>query len=139
MNPDTLRTILQTATSAFLGGGSLALVRYLLPKVRRAELRQLDTANDATALNSANAYILTLQADGQTQRDDFAALKAEFRAAQKAWDAERIANKEALDNAQREVERLGTALARVKADLVVTNAQIAELGQRMPGRPGATP
>jgi predicted nucleic acid-binding Zn-ribbon protein len=131
MNPDTVRAIFQSVTSVFLGGGLLALARFLLPKMRRAELRTLDTTSDATALTSANTYIGTLQADRNALRDEILTIKAELKSAQKVWDAERLASTEALENASREISRFTAELARVRADLIVAQSQILELGARL--------
>lgn len=132
MNPDTLRAILQSVTSVFLGGGLLAGVRYILPKVRRAELRKLDTTNDATALNSANAYIVSLQAGQKTSNDDIIILKNELKEL-------RLSSESALTAASNQIERLSSELARVRADLVVANATISQLGEYMPGRHSTNP
>lgn len=127
MNPDTLRAILQSVTSVFVGGGLLATVRYILPKVRRAEMRKLDTTNDATALNSANAYIMSLQAGQKTSNDDIVILKNELKEL-------RHSSQSALEGATTQIERLSSELARVRADLIVANNTILELGQLIPGR-----
>lgn len=124
MNPDTLRLVLQI-TGVVVGGGILEFIRRML--ARRAELRNLNTQSDATALDSANAYVRTLQ-ESET------ALRAEIQRMQKEWNAERVMAKDSLASAARELERIQADLARYKADLAVAQAQISELGGRLPGR-----
>jgi len=124
VNPDTLRLVLQI-TGVVVGGGILEFIRRLL--ARRAELRNLNAQSDATALDSANAYVKTLQ-ESET------GLRAEIQRMQKEWNAERVMSTEALANATRELERIQAELARCKADLAVAHAQISELGGRLPGR-----
>lgn len=128
MNSDIIRFILQVA-AIFAGGGTVQLTLFLLK--RRGELRQLDTASDATALNSANAYIVTLQAGDKTLRAELDALKAELRAEDRRGDIDRESSAQALENASREIARALAELARVKADLVVAQSQVAELGERL--------
>lgn len=124
MNPDTLRLVLQIV-GVVVGGGILEFIRRLL--ARRAELRNLNAQSDATALDSANAYVKTLQ-ESET------GLRTEIQRMQKEWNAERVMSTEALANATRELERLQAELARRNADLAVAHAQISELGGRLPGR-----
>jgi hypothetical protein len=135
VNPDTLRAIFQSITSVFVGGGLLALARFLLPKLRRAEIRTLDTTADSTALTSANAYILTLQAGDKVMRATEERLRGELKTMQKAWDDDRVANVDVIEALHREVARLAAELARVKSDLVIAQAQILELGSRMGNQP----
>lgn len=122
-----------------IGGGTVQLTIFLLK--RRAELRSLDAASDATLLNSANAYIVTLQAGDKALRVEVDSLKAEIaelkegwtrdRLAMRAeWDVERNANTEALENANRQVARFLSDLARVRTDLQMARAEIAELETR---------
>lgn len=118
MTADTLRLVLQIV-GVVVGGGILEFIRRLL--ARRAELRNLNAQTDATALDSATAYVKTLQ-ESET------ALRAEIQRMRKEWDAERAVSTDALNNAMREVERAHAELARVKADLVVAQAQINQLG-----------
>lgn len=136
MNPDTLRLILQI-TGVVVGGGILEFIRRLL--ARRAELRNLNAQSDATALDSANKYVQTLQAGDKARLEEIEALKNENRRMQGEWNAERIVSTEALTSATREVERAHAELARVKADLAVATAQISELGGRLPGRHSSPP
>ena len=124
MNPDTLRLVLQIV-GVVVGGGILEFIRRLL--ARRAELRNLNAQSDATALDSANAYVKTLQ-ESET------GLRAEIQRMQKEWNAERVMSTDALANATRELERIQSELARRNADLAVAHAQISELGGRIPGR-----
>jgi len=131
VSADTLRLILQI-TGVVVGGGILEFIRRLL--ARRAELRNLNTQSDATALGAANEYVKTLQDADRTLRAEIAELKAEIRRMQTEWNAERSVATDTLNNATREVERSHAELARVKADLVVAHAQIAELGGHLPGR-----
>ena len=125
MNPDTLRLILQI-TGVVVGGGILEFARRML--ARRAELRNLNTQSDATALGAANEYVKTLQEADKTLRAEIAELKAEIRRMQSEWNAERAVASDSLTNATREVERAHADLARCKADLAVARAQISELG-----------
>jgi multidrug resistance efflux pump len=131
VNPDTLRLILQI-TGVVVGGGILEFARRML--ARRAELRNLNTQSDATALGAANEYVKTLQGADKALRAEIAELKTEIRRMQNEWNAERSVATDALTNSTREVERSHAELARTKADLVVAQAQISELGGRMPGR-----
>jgi chromosome segregation ATPase len=131
MTADTLRFILQVV-AIFLGGGSVQLGIFLLK--RRSELHSLDTASDATALNSANAYVITLQAGEKALRDEVEVLKAEVRRIQASLNSERTMSTDALDNASREVQRAHAELARTKADLSVAQAQISQRDGSGPGR-----
>jgi predicted nucleic acid-binding Zn-ribbon protein len=131
MSPDTLRFILQVVAIT-LGGGTVQLAIFLLR--RRGELRNLSVNTDATALGSANEYVKTLQDADKALRAEIAELKTEIRRMQNEWNAERSVATDALTNSTREVERSHAELARTKADLVVAQAQISELGGRMPGR-----
>lgn len=131
MSADTLRFILQVV-AIFLGGGSVQLFISLLR--RRSELHSLDTASDATALNSANAYVITLQAGEKALRDEVEVLKAEVRRIQASLNSERTMSTDALDNAAREVQRAHSELARTKADLSVAQAQISQVMAPDPGR-----
>lgn len=131
MNPDTLRLILQIA-GVVIGGGILEFIRRML--ARRAELRQLNAQSDATALDSANAYVKTLQEAEKTLRSEVADLKSEIRRMQAEWNAERVSATETINNATREIERAHSKLARCEADLVVARSQITDLGGRLPGR-----
>jgi chromosome segregation ATPase len=130
VNPDTLRLILQI-TGVVVGGGILEFARRML--ARRAELRNLNTQSDATALGAANEYVKTLQDADKALRAEIAELKTEIRRMQNEWNAERSVATDALTNSTREVERSHAELARTKADLVVAQAQITELGGRIPG------
>lgn len=138
MTPELVQVIL-SAAAVILGGAFLEFLRRMLPKTRRAELRTLDAASDATLLTSANAYILTLQAGDKVLREKVEALEGVIIAKAGAWDTERLANIEALANAGRETNRCLAELARVRNDLVVAQAQIAELGARIPSRHGLRP
>jgi hypothetical protein len=131
--------LLQVAAIA-VGGGSVQLAIFLLK--RRAELRSLDAASDATLLNSANAYIVTLQAGDKILRAEVESLKKEILVLKQAWaderqvmreewDGERISNTEAMESANRMVTRCRLDLAAVRADLLVAQAQIAELAARL--------
>jgi predicted nucleic acid-binding Zn-ribbon protein len=131
VNPDTLRLILQI-TGVVVGGGILEFARRML--ARRAELRNLNTQSDAMALGAANEYVKTLQEAEKALRVEVLELKTEIRRMQNEWNAERVVATDALTNSTREVERSHAELARTKADLVVAQAQITELGGRMPGR-----
>lgn len=128
MTSDVVRFILQVA-AVFAGGGSVQGLIFLLR--RRGELRQLDTGSDATALNAANAYIVTLQAGDKTLREELDAAKAELRSADRRADIERESSAQALENATREISRAVAELSRVKADLIVAQSQVAELGERL--------
>lgn len=134
MNADTLRLVLQII-GVVVGGGILEFFRRML--ARRAELRQLNVQSDSTALDSANAYVKTLQEAEKALRAEIVELKTEARRMQAEWNAERAAARDSLNNAIREVERSHADLARAKADLVVAQAQIVELGGRLPGRHSA--
>lgn len=131
MTADTLRLILQII-GVVVGGGILEFARRML--ARRAELRNLNTQTDATALGAANEYVKTLQDADKALRAEITELKADIRRMQNEWNAERSVATDALSNSTREVERSHAELARTKADLVVAQAQIAELGGRLPGR-----
>lgn len=140
MSPELVQVVL-SATAVILGGAFLEFLRRMLPKTRRAELRTLDAASDSAELVSANAYIITLQAGEKALRlietelrVEVAALKLEIRTLQRTWDVERAANTDALDHSTREVARFGAELARVRADLVVAQAQIVALGARFAGQ-----
>lgn len=134
--------ILQIAAIA-IGGGSVQFAIFLIR--RRAELRSLDAASDATLLNSANAYILTLQAGDKALREEVESLKTEIivlksawveeRAAmRREWDLERAASVDAMEAANRQISRCRLDLATVKADLAVAQAQIVQLGERFARR-----
>ena len=123
-----------------IGGGSVQLVIFLLR--RRSELRKLDAESESTLLDSANIYIGTLLSGEKALREEIAALKTELRILKESfatdrtdmrrdWEKERLANTEALETATREVTRLRLELARVKADLLIAQAQIDELRTRL--------
>jgi HAMP domain-containing protein len=131
VNADTLRLVLQIV-GVVVGGGILEFVRRML--ARRAELRNLNTQTDATALGAANDYVKTLQDADKALRAEITDLKTEIRRMQTEWNAERVVATDALTNSTRELERALTELARTKADLVVARAQITELGGRLQGR-----
>lgn len=124
MSADTLRLVLQII-GVVVGGGILEFLRRMVN--RRVELRKLAAETGATTLDAQNAYVKTLQ-------DAEAALRAELRRQADQFTAERVVLKDALEAATREVDRAHAALARTKADLVVAQSQIAELGGRLPGR-----
>lgn len=131
--------VLQVAAIA-VGGGSVQLAIFLLR--RRAELRTLDATSGSTALTSANAFILTLQSGDVTRVAEITALKAEAQSKELRRDAERDADRAAMDNAQREISRMSADLARTRADLAAAQAQIDELALRLSGqshRPGWPP
>ena len=126
--------------AVFFGGGSVQL--FVFHQKRRAELRSLDTASDATLLNSANAYIVTLQAGDKALREEVTTLKTEISVLKQAyteerlvlrkeWDTERTSNTEALETANREVSRFRLDLAKVRSDLAVAQDQITDLSSRL--------
>jgi chromosome segregation ATPase len=125
VSPDTLRFVLQVVAIT-LGGGTVQLGLFMLK--RRGELRSLSVNTDATALGSANEYVKTLQDADRTLRAEITDLKTEIRRMQTDWNAERVEATDVLNNSTREVERAHAKLARVTADLVVAQAQIAQLG-----------
>jgi hypothetical protein len=126
-NNEVLRFILQIF-ALIVGGGTVQLLVFLLK--RRSELRSLDTASDATALNSANAYVVTLQAGEQKLREHLAVLEVRIGNMQRTWDIERRAHTEALNNAHRELSRVTAEAARMKTDLAVAQAQITKMSAR---------
>lgn len=128
MSIDTLRFIL-AAFTGLVCSGSVQLVIFLLK--RKAKLRGLDAKSNATALDSANAYIQTLQASDKALREERDSLKAEL-------NDERQASAEALANVQREVTRLSAELGRAQSDLSVARSQIDELTRRLGGRHSAS-
>lgn len=130
MTADTLRLILQII-GVVVGGGILEFARRML--ARRAELRNLNTQTDATALGAANEYVKTLQDSEKALRAEIAELKADIRRMQNEWNAERAVAADSLASSSREIQRAHAELARCKADLVVAQSQIAELGGRLPG------
>jgi chromosome segregation ATPase len=121
MSEATIRLLLQIFAVA-VGGSAVQLTIFLLK--RRAELRSLDTTSDATALTAATGYVVALQTDIQ-------ALKEEMAARRKEWDAERATYTEALESANRELDRLLSGSSRLKADLMVARSQITELSSRL--------
>lgn len=125
MNPDTLRLILTSATAVLVGGGGLRLVEFLLR--RRSDLRKLDSEADAMRLDSANAYIKTLQEGERAVRADLAVLNA--RLDEKDTQMERL--REALADERREAARARTELAVIRSDLDVARAQVVELSRRL--------
>jgi flagellar motility protein MotE (MotC chaperone) len=131
VSADTLRLVLQIV-GVVVGGGILEFIRRML--ARRAELRNLNTQSDATALGAANEYVKTLQDADKALRGEITDLKAEIRRMQTEWNAERVVATDALNASTRQLERALTELARTKADLVVARAQITELGGLLPGR-----
>lgn len=128
MSVDTLRFIL-AAFTGLVCSGSVQLGIFLLK--RKAELRGLDAKSNATALDSANTYIQTLQAGDKALREERDSLKAEL-------NDERQASAEALANAQREVTRLSAELGRAQSDLSVARSQIDELTRQLGGRHSAS-
>lgn len=131
MSPDTLRLVLQII-GVVVGGGILEFARRML--ARRAELRNLNTQSDATALGAANEYVKTLQDADRALRGEITELKMEIRRMRNEWDAERVASTDAVTNSSRTLQGALAKLARTEADLVVAHAQIVELGARVPGR-----
>jgi hypothetical protein len=131
MSPDTLRWVLQVL-AVTVGGGTVQLIIFMLR--RRAELRNLNTSTDSTALGAANEYVKTLQDADKALRAEITELKTEQRRMQTEWNAERVVANDALTSSTRELERALTELARTKADLVVARAQVTDLGGRLQGR-----
>lgn len=125
MNPDTLRLILTSATAVLVGGGGLRLFEFLLR--RRSDLRKLDSEADSMRLDSANAYIKTLQEGERAVRADLAALNE--RLDEKDRQVELL--REALADERRETARGRTELAVIRADLDVARVQVVELTRRL--------
>lgn len=134
--------VLQVVAIA-IGGGSVQFAIFLIR--RRAELRSLDAASDATLLNSANAYIVTLQAGDKALREEVESLKTEIvvlkrawseerDAMRKEWDLERAASVSAIEAANRQISRTRLDLAAVKSDLAVAQAEIVDLSERFATR-----
>jgi len=124
MNTDT---ILAIGGLVFSSGG-VTLIIFLLR--RRPEIRGLDATSGSEALTSANEYIKTLQAGEKAVRLELDALNVSMKVVQTQLVAERQAATDALSNSQREIGRLSAELARVRTDLAVTQAEMAELTRR---------
>jgi chromosome segregation ATPase len=132
-----------------IGGGTVQFVIFLLR--RKSELRKLDVESDSTLLNSANAYIGTLQTGEKALRLEVAELKIELRVMKeertqekldwvkereilrKEWDREREANTDALEASTREVSRFRMQLIQLKSDLASAQDQIADLTRKIGG------
>lgn len=126
MDDNTLRLVLQI-TGAAVGGGILEFIRRLLN--RRAEMKKLDSQANATALDSANSYIKTLQEGEKAVRVTLAQLTK--RLDDKDSEIDRMA--ELLATERRENSRIQQDLSVVRADLAVAQLQITELSRRLTG------
>lgn len=125
-DPDsgTGRLILQIG-GVLIGGGLLQLIIFLLK--RRAELRTLDTASDATQLTSANEFIAILQADIKVLRAEIETLKKEVDALRKQIDNMRDDAVRSSTSSQDIIERLTLELARARSDVAVLRAQLNQI------------
>lgn len=128
MSPDSLRLALQIL-GVVIGGGILEFIRRLIN--RRAELRELDAKSSAVALDSANAYIKTLQDGERAVRAELAAVHTRLD----TRDTEIARLRDLVAEERREAARVRTELGIVRADLDIARAQIAELTRRAGSSP----
>lgn len=126
MNPDSLRLALQII-GVVVGGGILEFARRMIN--RRAELRELDSKSSATAIESQNSYIKTLQEGEKAAREQNSELNK--RLSEKDEEINRL--RELVATERRETARVRTDLGIVRADLDIAQSQIAKLNFRLTG------
>jgi chromosome segregation ATPase len=131
MSNDTLRLVLQFC-GVVIGAGGGQLVIFIFR--RRGELKSLDATSGSTALDSANAYISTLQTGELSTRGELDKMHVRLESMQQQLDNERRTSTDALEASEREISRLRAELGRVRSDLAVAQSQIDQMGFHMPGR-----
>jgi hypothetical protein len=124
---DTQHLILQVI-GVVLGGGLLQLILFLLK--RRATLRSLDVASDATQLTSANEYIAVLTSDAKTLRGEIEKTKAEVAVVQRQMSIAADDHVREMAATETTITRLTTELARARTDLAVMRAELDEIAVR---------
>lgn len=125
MSPDTLRLALQII-GVVIGGGILEFFRRVL-FYRKAELKELDSKSTATALDSANEYIKTLQGGEKAVRLEVELLNKRLD----ERDAEIGRLKDLITDERRETNRIRAELGLAKSDLDVARSQVVELSRRL--------
>ncbi|MGQ0774536.1 MAG: hypothetical protein ACT4NY_08985 [Pseudonocardiales bacterium] len=112
-----------------LGGSAVPLIIFLFR--RRAELRQLNSASDATLVTSASTLIDKLQEDGNILRTQVADLNTRIEELEDEQRTDRVEFARQLTVAHDETARMSVVVARLKTDLAIAHRQIDALTARM--------
>lgn len=104
---DVVVAIAQVAAGGTIVQGVMALLR------RRSELRQLDSQTDSVAIETANHVMGMLRKELDDAKAELAQLKRDH-------EAER-------QDLQRQIQKLGTRVSGLSAELAVERAEISRL------------
>lgn len=122
-----LIAVLQVAAGGSLVQILIRLGAFFYKRLSKPEQRKAAVSADSTNVETAADVVLMVRGELKEVREQHAKDRL-------AWDTERVRTTQSLEDAAREVARVHAELARVKSDLAVARAQIAELSGRAPGR-----